>query len=83
MNATVSSDKIPVRHDIRPDVGQEYITFGIPNGWGDVKKVCKKVLEFDGRDFVFSCWNSDRMECTFVRLLNGPEATFAKIKRKK
>jgi hypothetical protein len=77
--AIVSPDKIPVRYQIDGD--REFITFDIPNGWDDVKKLCKKVLEFDGRNFEFSCWNSDKMTCVFYRMLNGPEVKFAKIKR--
>lgn len=31
-----------------------------PNGWDDVKKLTKKVLQYDGKTFVWSGWNSDR-----------------------
>ena len=31
------------------------------------------VLTYDGRDFVFSGWNSDVNQCYFVRLINGPD----------
>ena len=79
--ATVVPNEFGVRHSVRPDVGREYITFDIPNGWDDVKKVCKKVLEFDGRKFEFGCWNSDRMDCTFTRPLNG-EILTAKVVRR-
>lgn len=78
--ATVVPNEISVRHSVRPDVGREFITFDI-EGWDDVKKVCKKVLEFEGRKFVFSCWNSDRMECIFVRPLYG-DAPVARIVKK-
>lgn len=67
--------EISVRHAVRPDVGREFLTFDVPNGWDDVKKVCKRVLLFDGRKFVFSCWNSDRLECVFYRLLDGTTLT--------
>lgn len=73
--ATVSPTEIPVRFDSRPDVGRDFLTFDIPNGWDDVKKVCKKVLVYDGRKFTFSCWNSDRMECVFVAPHNGSQKT--------
>lgn len=46
----------------------------VPNGWDDVKKICKKVLEFDGKKYVFTGWNSDRNEVFFRQGQN-----FAKI----
>ena len=52
-----------------PDIGREFITFDI-TGWDEVKKLTKKVLTFDGRDFAFSGWNSDRNEIYFFRPLN-------------
>ena len=75
MNATVVPNEIPVRHAVRLDVGREFITFDVPNGWEDVKKVSKKVLLFDGRKFVFSCWNSDSNYCCFYRMLSGDPST--------
>lgn len=54
----------------RPDIGREFITFDI-TGWDEVKKLSKKVLTFDGRDFVFSAWDSDKNEIYFYRPLNG------------
>jgi hypothetical protein len=79
--ATVSPDEITVRHSVRPDVGREYLTFDI-TGWPDVSKVCKKVLLFEGRKFTFGCWNSDRMECTFVRGIGQTDPAVAKIVRR-
>ena len=81
MNATVMPDAIPVRHSVRSELGLEYISFDIPNGWDDVKHICKKVLMFDGRPFTFSCWNSDRMECIFRRSLNESKPSFATIQK--
>lgn len=78
MKATVSPEEFEVRHTVRQDVGKEFITFDVPNGWDDVKKVCKKVLLFDGRKFTFSCWNSDSLYCCFSRPLVG-EVLTAKI----
>lgn len=69
--ATVSPNEISVRHTVRPDVNREFLTFDIPNGWDDVQKICKKVLVYEGRKFVFSCWNSDRMDCHFYRFIDG------------
>ena len=68
MNATIVPNEIAVTHSVCGD--REYLKFDI-SGWDDVKKLTKKVLLFDGRGFVFSCWNSDHNYCVFVRLLNG------------
>jgi len=77
MKATIAPLEIAVNHTVRPDVGREFISFSI-TGWDDVKKLTKKVLVYDGRKFVFSCWDSDRMECVFYRMLDGSTIT-AKI----
>lgn len=79
MKATIAPLEIAVRHSIRPDVGREFLSFPI-DGWDEVKKLTKKVLVFDERKFIFSCWNSDRMECCFYRMLDGSTVT-AKIKK--
>lgn len=78
MKAIVAPLEIAVSHSTRPDVGREFLSFGI-SGWDEVKKLTKKVLIFDGRKFIFSCWNSDRMEIVFYRMLDGSTLT-AKIK---
>ncbi len=71
MNTTATfTNEFSVKHSIRPDVNREFISWDVPNGWDDVKKVTKKVVLFDGRRFVFSCWNSDRLEVVFVRGLD-------------
>lgn len=81
--ASLSPDEIAVRYSSRPDVGQDYLTFDVPNGWDDVKRICKKVLLYSGRRFTFRGWNSDRNECFFSCLTsdNAPADT-AKILRK-
>ena len=79
-NATVLTDEIAVNHSIRPDVQREFLSFSI-SGWDEVKGLTKKVLLFDGRKFVFACWNSDRMEIVFYRMLDGNTIT-AKVCQK-
>lgn len=81
MDATILNDRISVRHTIREDVGREFLTFDVPNGWDDVKKISKKVLLYDGKEFIFSCWNSDRNDCHFYRMLDGSTKT-AQIKKR-
>ena len=76
--ATISTTDIPVRHSIRPDVGREFLTLDVPDGWDDVKKICKKVLVYEGRKFTYSGWNSDRNECFFAKPLNS-EGSYAKF----
>ena len=71
--ASIASNKIAVSHTVRPDMDREFLTFNVPNGWDDVRKLTGKVLTYDGRDFVFSGWNSDVNQCYFVRLINGPD----------
>jgi hypothetical protein len=79
MNATIVKDEIAVTHSVRNDVQREFLTFDVPNGWDDVKKISKKVLEYDGRKFTFSGWNSDTNKCFFYRMLNESVVQFAKI----
>lgn len=69
MNAEFATNKIAVSHNMRRDVNREFLTFFVPNGWDDVKKIVNKVLVFNRKDFVFSGWNSDRNECYFFRPL--------------
>lgn len=71
--ATLTND-IAVRHSVRPDVGREFLEFSV-EGWDEVKKLTKKVLKFEGRDFVFSGWNSDSNLCYFFKPLNGSVKT--------
>jgi hypothetical protein len=79
--ATISENEVPVRYSSRPDVGRDYLNIDCPNGWDDVKKICKKVLIYEGRRFVFTGWNSDRNDCFFVAPLGG-SASVAKISKK-
>jgi hypothetical protein len=78
MKATICPTEIPVVHSIRPDVGREFLTISCPDGWDDVKKICKKVLTYEGRKFTFTGWNSDRNEAFFAKPINQ-DAPIAKI----
>jgi hypothetical protein len=81
MKATVSLDEVPVQYSSRPDIGRDYLTIDCPAGWDDVKKICKKVLIYEGRRFTFTGWNSDRNECFFCAPLGGSQSV-AKIVRR-
>ena len=67
MNASISKNEVAVVYNHRQDVGREYLTVDVPNGWDDVKKLTNKVLRYDGKAFVFTGWNSDDLKCYFVR----------------
>ncbi len=73
--ASVIPDEFAVRHSVRPDVGKEFLTWDVPNGWDDVKKLCKKVIKYDGRKFTFSCWNSDGLYIVFARGIDAEVLT--------
>lgn len=65
-NATITN-LIAVRPSDRRNEGLgRYLTIDIPNGWDDCKKICKKVIEYQGVNYKFTGWNSDRNECFFV-----------------
>lgn len=78
MNATIIQNEIAVDYSYRPDVQREFLSFDVPNGWEDVKKVCKKILLYDGKRFAFTGWNSDTNKCYFAKPI-GIEIKTAKI----
>jgi hypothetical protein len=51
----------------------------VPGGWAEIQKLVKKVVMYDGRKFVWSCWNSDGNYVVFARPLNGEEIKTAKF----
>lgn len=60
--ATISPDLLVVRPSgTRP----EFLTVSVPNGWEDVSPLVGRVLEFEGRNYGFTGWNSDRNEAYF------------------
>ena len=65
-NATILNNKIAVTHSHRPDVGRDYLLIAVSD-WDDVKKLKTKVLSYDGHEYVYTGWNSDRNECFFSR----------------
>lgn len=68
MKATVAPELISVIPSTRGE--EHWLTISVPNGWDDVKKICKKVLKFEGRTYVFRGWNSDRNDCMFLESNN-------------
>ena len=53
MNATISKNEVAVVYSNRQDVGCEYLTIDVPNGWDDVAKLTNKVLRYDGKPLMF------------------------------
>ncbi len=82
MKAAILPNEIAVTHTVRPDVNREYLLVSVPEGWDDVKKIAKKVLTYDGRKFTFTGWNSDTLQCYFVRSLNHTVEPVATISNK-
>lgn len=78
MNASIVPNEFVVEYSCRPDVQREFLSFDVPNGWDDVKKVCKKILLYDGKKFAFTGWNSDSNKCYFAKPI-GLEIKTAKI----
>lgn len=81
MKATIALNEIAVQHSIRPDIGREFLTIDIENGWDDVKKLTNKVLNFDNKKFTFTGWCSDTNKCFFAKPLDI-NATSARITNK-
>jgi len=64
-HATIDPKLIAVTPIQRPDDGTFWLQIDIPNGWDDVKKICRRVLRFEGRAYTFMSWSSDTMKCHF------------------
>lgn len=67
MTATPIKNAISVVHSSRHDVGREFLTISVPNGWDDVKKIKDKILDYKGKAYKFTGWNSDSNNCFFAR----------------
>lgn len=68
--ASIVPNELAIDRHIPNSGGCEWIYFRI-SGWDDVEPYTRKVLEFDGRKFTFSCWNSDENYMVFRRPLTG------------
>ena len=62
---------LPVVYTQRPEINREFLSFDLPNGSNDLKKISKKTLSFKGKEFCFAGWNSDEMTCCFTRVMGG------------
>ena len=61
--ATFIKEVVPVTDKGEVD-GYHWLEISV-TGWDDVKTHTKKILEYQGREYGWSCWNSDRMVSVF------------------
>lgn len=80
IKATINPNEIAVNYSIRPDVGREFLTIDVENGWDSVKKLTNKVLVFENKRFTFTGWCSDTNKCFFAKPINQ-DAYTAKISK--
>lgn len=73
MKAAISPNQISVAYSERPEIGRDFLSIEVPNGWDDVKKLTKKVLTYEGRAFTFTGWNSDSLQCFFTAPHGGSQ----------
>lgn len=60
MNATIQKNLVPILSaNHREGVGH-FLTIDCPEGWDDVKKISRKILAYEGRNYKFTGWCSDR-----------------------
>jgi hypothetical protein len=75
---TIDTKEIKAEYRVSKD-GRGWLYISVPNGWDDVKKICKKVLTYDGRKFLYSGWNSDRNDCFFKEESKGSSTVVARF----
>lgn len=63
--AQLVDDYIPI---VRQDDERGTIAVRVPDGWDDVKKICKKALRVDDKFYGFTGWNSDTNEAYFATM---------------
>jgi len=65
MTAEIKTNLVPIlsSHEY---MGMTWLTIAVPNGWDDCKKLTRKVLRFNGENYTWRSWNSDKNECYFV-----------------
>lgn len=62
--AVVIGEQLPIQHACTTPDGLHWLEIPV-TGWDEVKHHAKKIISFDGRDYGWSCWNSDRMVSVF------------------
>ncbi len=67
-NASIANNLIEVTPS--NDDGEKRLTVSISNGWDDCKKICKKILQFEGNNYAFIGWNSDTNKVFFKQTDN-------------
>ena len=76
MTTTVVREVIPIRRHEKIE-GHYWLEVAIADS-DEAMTYTKKILEFEGREYGWSCWNSDRMVVVF----KSPPWPHATIKRK-
>lgn len=71
--ANLSKQSFAVIHQARPEIGCEFLIVDVASGWDDVRKFVGRALSFEGRDFAYTGWNSDKNQAYFRRNFKGPE----------
>ena len=79
MNANVVQNALPIQSTATTEGGVHWLEVKLDNGWDDAKRHAKMVLEFEGRLYCWSCWNSDRNVSVFRTGL--PVATVTKHRK--
>lgn len=75
---TIKADALKI-HSF--DAAHQILTLDAPMGWADVKHMTRLVLEYDGHDYVWTGWNSDRNLAYFKRAV-GQVAMVKGLRRK-
>jgi len=60
MTATIQNNLVPILSANHREGLGYYLTIDCPAGWDDVKKISRKVLAYEGRNYTFTGWCSDR-----------------------
>lgn len=64
-NATITN-LVPITKETTHHFnGKHTIFIDLPNGWGTLEPLCKRILEYKGKFYAFHAWNSDRNEAWF------------------
>lgn len=71
--ASIATNQIAVKAS--ESFGCKYLTLELPEGWDTLQPLINKVLIYDGQNYTFSGWNSDRGEAYFYS--NKKVATIA------
>jgi hypothetical protein len=87
VKVTSNPNEITARFSRRHDVDRCFLCIDIDpeNPYGEIKRMSRKVLNYEGHKFVFAGWNSDRNEAYFTSPLfpskDQPDPVIATISK--